>query len=68
MDPLPELFQDESFKLKFVLSTSQTPTQVVKENWKLERTALAGGFGTVTDDGYGVSYIIVGEEEGNNNL
>uniref|UniRef100_A0A8C9PB37 Carnitine palmitoyltransferase 1A n=1 Tax=Spermophilus dauricus TaxID=99837 RepID=A0A8C9PB37_SPEDA len=46
------------------LSTSQTPQQQV-ELFDLERNpeyvSSGGGFGPVADDGYGVSYIIVGE-------
>ncbi|KAM5186375.1 carnitine O-palmitoyltransferase 1, liver isoform 1-T8 [Callospermophilus lateralis] len=46
------------------LSTSQTPQQQV-ELFDFERNpeyvSSGGGFGPVADDGYGVSYIIVGE-------
>ncbi|XP_058518694.1 carnitine O-palmitoyltransferase 1, liver isoform [Ochotona princeps] len=46
------------------LSTSQTPQQQV-ELFDFERNpehvSGGGGFGPVADDGYGVSYIIVGE-------
>ncbi|XP_069804747.1 carnitine O-palmitoyltransferase 1, liver isoform-like isoform X3 [Dendropsophus ebraccatus] len=46
------------------LSTSQTPIQQV-ELFDLvnhpEYVSCGGGFGPVADDGYGVSYIIVGE-------
>ncbi|XP_028304157.1 carnitine O-palmitoyltransferase 1, liver isoform isoform X2 [Gouania willdenowi] len=46
------------------LSTSQTPLQQV-ELFDLVRhpeyVSTGGGFGPVADDGYGVSYIIVGE-------
>jgi hypothetical protein len=50
-----------AFKLKFDISTSQTPTQVHKKNWRLERSNCVGGFGTVSDVGYGISYIPYGE-------
>ncbi|XP_041853521.1 carnitine O-palmitoyltransferase 1, liver isoform isoform X2 [Melanotaenia boesemani] len=47
------------------LSTSQTPLQQV-ELFDLvnhpEYVSSGGGFGPVADDGYGVSYIIVGED------
>uniref|UniRef100_A0A672ZY62 Choline/carnitine acyltransferase domain-containing protein n=1 Tax=Sphaeramia orbicularis TaxID=375764 RepID=A0A672ZY62_9TELE len=47
------------------LSTSQTPVQQL-ELFDLknnpEYISLGGGFGPVADDGYGVSYIIVGED------
>uniref|UniRef100_A0A2K6JRR4 carnitine O-palmitoyltransferase n=1 Tax=Rhinopithecus bieti TaxID=61621 RepID=A0A2K6JRR4_RHIBE len=46
------------------LSTSQTPPQQVElfdlEN-NPEYVSSGGGFGPVADDGYGVSYILVGE-------
>ncbi|TRY77593.1 hypothetical protein DNTS_024419 [Danionella cerebrum] len=47
------------------LSTSQTPLQQV-ELFDLKRhpeyVTSGGGFGPVADDGYGVSYIILGED------
>ncbi|XP_073800684.1 carnitine O-palmitoyltransferase 1, liver isoform isoform X2 [Danio rerio] len=47
------------------LSTSQTPVQQM-ELFDLvnhpEFISLGGGFGPVADDGYGVSYIIMGED------
>ncbi|KAB1251412.1 Carnitine O-palmitoyltransferase 1; liver isoform [Camelus dromedarius] len=47
------------------LSTSQTPPQQV-ELFNLERNpeyvSSGGGFGPVADDGYGVSYILVGDD------
>ncbi|XP_054615568.1 carnitine O-palmitoyltransferase 1, liver isoform [Dunckerocampus dactyliophorus] len=47
------------------LSTSQTPVQQMElfdlKNYP-EFVSLGGGFGPVADDGYGVSYIIVGED------
>ena len=49
--------------MKFVLSTSQTPVNVIKKG-NMDKTAISGGFGTATDVGYGVSYIVVGEDRG----
>uniref|UniRef100_UPI00358F9DCE carnitine O-palmitoyltransferase 1, liver isoform-like n=1 Tax=Myxine glutinosa TaxID=7769 RepID=UPI00358F9DCE len=46
------------------LSTSQTPqqqTQLLDLRTRSEYVAGGGGFGPVADDGYGVSYIIIGE-------
>ena len=43
----------------WMLSTSQTP---VRGEYKPLRTCAGGGFGPVADDGYGVSYIINGED------
>ncbi|XP_077177401.1 carnitine O-palmitoyltransferase 1, liver isoform isoform X1 [Paroedura picta] len=43
------------------LSTSQTPQQHIDLNKNPEMESSGGGFGPVADDGYGVSYIIVGE-------
>ena len=79
MDPMPQMFQDkvyscccffvvliilvQAFNLAFQLSTSQTPVRITSR-WRPDRTSEAGGFGTVADDGYGVSYIVVGEDTG----
>lgn len=58
-------FLIEALKEPWKLSTSQTATQqLTKTNYdKMPglRTA-GGGFGPVADDGYGVSYIISGED------
>uniref|UniRef100_A0A8C8RYZ7 carnitine O-palmitoyltransferase n=1 Tax=Pelusios castaneus TaxID=367368 RepID=A0A8C8RYZ7_9SAUR len=43
------------------LSTSQTPQQHIDLEKNPEFVSSGGGFGPVADDGYGVSYIIVGE-------
>ncbi|XP_074441625.1 carnitine O-palmitoyltransferase 1, liver isoform isoform X2 [Larus michahellis] len=43
------------------LSTSQTPQQHIDLRKNPEMICCGGGFGPVADDGYGVSYIIVGE-------
>ncbi|NXL87372.1 CPT1A palmitoyltransferase, partial [Alectura lathami] len=43
------------------LSTSQTPHQHIDLKKNPEMLACGGGFGPVADDGYGVSYIILGE-------
>ncbi|XP_034978519.1 carnitine O-palmitoyltransferase 1, liver isoform isoform X2 [Zootoca vivipara] len=43
------------------LSTSQTPQQHIDLNKNPEMESSGGGFGPVADDGYGVSYIIVGD-------
>ena len=32
--------------------------------WTLEQSPIGGGFGAVTDEGYGVSYVVVGEDKG----
>jgi len=45
------------------LSTSQTPTKLTKY-FKQDRTAQLGGFGAVTETGYGISYIVYGEDNG----
>ena len=44
-----------------VLSTSQTPPKFTNL-WTLETSCLGGGFSNTNPDGYGVSYIIVGED------
>ncbi|XP_074086985.1 carnitine O-palmitoyltransferase 1, liver isoform [Macrotis lagotis] len=57
-------FLKEVLSEPWKLSTSQTPQQQI-ELFDLERNpdyvSSGGGFGPVADDGYGVSYIIVGE-------
>ena len=53
----------QAFNLSFLLSTSQTPVKSTSR-WTLEKSSSLGGFGTVSDEGYGVSYIVVGEDEG----
>ena len=30
----------------------------------MERSTCLGGFGAVCDEGYGISYIVVGEDQG----
>lgn len=62
VDPLPRLFQDKAFQMQFQLSTSQTPVQFVFP-CNVEKCSVAGGFGTVVEDGYGVSYLVVGEDK-----
>ncbi|EDQ85096.1 uncharacterized protein MONBRDRAFT_34403 [Monosiga brevicollis MX1] len=54
-------FLNEVLSKPWMLSTSQTPVQQtklfdIKNN--LNKISTGGGFGPVTDDGYGVSYII----------
>lgn len=49
--------------MSYTLSTSQTPVSYTNR-WTEKNSAVAGGFGTVCDEGYGISYIIVGEETG----
>lgn len=57
-------FLKEVLSEPWKLSTSQTPLQQLHqfdlENFP-ECSCSGGGFGPVADDGYGVSYIIVGE-------
>ncbi|XP_065910251.1 carnitine O-palmitoyltransferase 1, liver isoform-like [Dysidea avara] len=62
--PFPKLFEHKSFTLPFELSTSQTPTKLTKY-YKLERCGQLGGFGTITETGYGISYIVCGEDNVN---
>ncbi|XP_059810135.1 carnitine O-palmitoyltransferase 1, liver isoform-like isoform X2 [Hypanus sabinus] len=57
-------FLQEVLSEPWCLSTSQTPIQQI-ELFDLvnhpEYVSIGGGFGPVADDGYGVSYIIVGD-------
>lgn len=57
----PALFTNKSLFAPDMLSTSQTPTKFT-DLWSLETSCLGGGFGPTHPDGYGVSYIIVGED------
>ena len=57
------VFSPQAFNLSFLLSTSQTPVKVTNR-WTLKNSSIAGGFGTVSEEGYGVSYIVVGEDMG----
>ncbi|XP_048732757.2 carnitine O-palmitoyltransferase 1, liver isoform-like isoform X2 [Ostrea edulis] len=59
--PLPVLFQDKSFWMQDALSTSQTPTRYA-DGWTLENCCMGGGFMAVDSEGYGVSYMIYGED------
>lgn len=46
--PMPEIFTDASYELKFKLSTSQTPATGM----------LGGGFAPLAEDGYAASYVV----------
>ena len=63
LDPMPKLFTDKAFNLSFTLSTSQTPVKAT-DRWEIETSSCLGGFGTVCEEGYGLSYIVVGDNEG----
>lgn len=61
---LPKIFTDEAWKMPFKLSTSQTPNkvfEVVGAN-SLNYPLCNGGFGPSCHDGYGISYVIYGDE------
>lgn len=58
-------FLQEVFNEPWRLSTSQTPhgqTSLIDLKKYPKCISAGGGFGPVADDGYGVSYIIVGED------
>lgn len=58
-------FLQEALKEPWKLSTSQTATQQMKKTDFVKNPGLrtaGGGFGPVADDGYGISYIISGED------
>ncbi|XP_013419196.1 carnitine O-palmitoyltransferase 1, liver isoform-like [Lingula anatina] len=59
--PVPSLYMDKAWQIPEQLSTSQTPTKITHQ-WSLETCSRGGGFGPVSPEGYGVSYIIVGED------
>lgn len=63
MDP-PMLFADSAWMKDFKLSTSQTPTiiyNLMKGKGVIFEDGI-GGFGPQCDDGYGISYVIYGED------
>ncbi|KFM81044.1 Carnitine O-palmitoyltransferase 1, liver isoform, partial [Stegodyphus mimosarum] len=58
-------FLDEVLSEPWRLSTSQTPhgqTDLMDLRRNPDHISAGGGFGPVADDGYGVSYIIAGED------
>lgn len=58
-------FLKEALKEPWKLSTSQTATQQTNRGNYIKYPGMktaGGGFGPVADDGYGVSYIIAGED------
>ncbi|CAD5120618.1 DgyrCDS9175 [Dimorphilus gyrociliatus] len=62
MDP-PMIFPDSAWMKDFKLSTSQTPTiiySLMKGKGSIFEDGI-GGFGPQCDDGYGISYVIYGE-------
>jgi len=63
-------FFNKIFPPTYLLSTSQTPlnqcevnVQDLDENQRLGLVSAGGGFGPVSDAGYGVSYIFAGENQ-----
>jgi len=63
-------FLDKIFPPTYLLSTSQTPVSQcedelknVSSGQKFKCISAGGGFGPVADEGYGVSYIIAGEDQ-----
>ncbi|CAH1792148.1 unnamed protein product [Owenia fusiformis] len=55
----PKLYQDKAWQFKYKLSTSQTPTDIVKYNLPLDHNSLNGGFGPTAEDGYGIAYVVL---------
>ncbi|KJH51980.1 Choline/Carnitine O-acyltransferase [Dictyocaulus viviparus] len=63
-------FFDRFFPPTYLLSTSQTPMNQVESDMynmdpaqRMRLTTAGGGFGPVADRGYGVSYIVAGENQ-----
>ena len=48
--------------MPFKLSTSQTPTRTIELNADMDLKWVLGGFAPVCPDGYGVSYVQMGED------
>ncbi|XP_052106150.1 carnitine O-palmitoyltransferase 1, liver isoform-like [Mytilus californianus] len=57
----PALFMDKNFFAPDILSTSQTPTNYTNK-WTMETSCMGGGFFATSFEGYGVSYMIYGED------
>lgn len=57
----PALFMDKNFFAPDLLSTSQTPTNYTNK-WNMETSCMGGGFFCTSFEGYGVSYMIYGED------
>ena len=51
----------QNFFAPDILSTSQTPTNYT-DVWSLETSCMGGGFFSTSFEGYGVSYMIYGED------
>lgn len=58
---LKNVFFVQSFWMHDTLSTSQTPTRY-NDGWTLENCCMGGGFQAAFPEGYGVSYMIYGED------
>eukprot|EP00013_Stygamoeba_regulata_P028005 CAMPEP_0177663262 /NCGR_PEP_ID=MMETSP0447-20121125/19813_1 /TAXON_ID=0 /ORGANISM="Stygamoeba regulata, Strain BSH-02190019" /LENGTH=712 /DNA_ID=CAMNT_0019169049 /DNA_START=61 /DNA_END=2196 /DNA_ORIENTATION=- len=58
---LPAFYSDKAYQLPWALSTSQTPTRQTSL-YQRDQCVVAGGFGPACLDGYGVSYLIIGDE------
>lgn len=63
-------FMNKIMPPTYLLSTSQTPLNQCEQEsrnltpqQKLSLVSAGGGFGPVSDRGYGVSYIIAGEDQ-----
>ena len=48
--------------MPFKLSTSQTPTRAAEMGAKVDYNWVIGGFAPVCKIGYGLSYVIMGED------
>jgi len=59
---VPKLFMDKSWQLSYKLSTSQTPNQLVEYGVELSMKDCCGGFGAVCEEGYGICYVILGDD------
>ncbi|KAI0237816.1 Carnitine O-palmitoyltransferase 1, liver [Lamellibrachia satsuma] len=65
---IPKIFMDKAWRLPFKLSSSQTPTAVLSFKPDMDQKWWGGGFAPVCDEGYGVSYVFVGDENLNINI
>lgn len=59
---VPAIFYDKAWQMPFKLSTSQTPTRAAEMGAKVDYNWVIGGFAPVCKTGYGLSYVIMGED------
>ncbi len=62
------MFSSQAWQVPFRLSTSQTPTLALEYGTAADFDYAFGSFCPACSDGYGVSYIIMGDDRSNMEL